>query len=73
MSTVLVHEELEKHQRLKEELEKMWGLKTILVPMVTGATISRDNKLDKFDTFGWIKKWINKQIWSVFIFSLASP
>lgn len=37
VSTVLVHEELEKHQRPKEELKKMWELKITVVLVVTGA------------------------------------
>ena len=32
-----VHEKLEKYQGLREELEKMWGVKTTVVPVVIGA------------------------------------
>ncbi|TWW65014.1 hypothetical protein D4764_22G0006610 [Takifugu flavidus] len=32
-----VHEKLEKYQGLKEEIERMWGMKTTVVPVVIGT------------------------------------
>ena len=31
------HEKIEKYQGLKEELERMWGVKATVVPVVIGA------------------------------------
>ena len=40
------HEKLEKYQGLKEQLEKMWGMKVTVVPVVVGALGAVTPKLD---------------------------
>ena len=42
------HEKLKKYQGLKEELEKMWGVKATVVPVVIGALGAVTHKLGEW-------------------------
>ena len=42
------HEKLEKYQGLREELEKMWGVKAKVVPVVIGALVAVTPKLGEW-------------------------
>ncbi|CAK6975403.1 hypothetical protein D4764_15G0008790, partial [Scomber scombrus] len=42
------HEKLVKYQGLKEELEKMWGVKATVVPVVIGALGAMTHKLEEW-------------------------
>ena len=45
------HKKVEKYQELKEELERMWGVKTSVVPMIIGALRDATQKLG-----GWLQE-----------------